>query len=54
MFKAVCKLGLEGIVSKKIDAPYKSGTVKGVAECGGETDNADSRPCLHQISAALR
>jgi bifunctional non-homologous end joining protein LigD len=28
MFKAVCKLGLEGIVSKKIDAPYKSGPSK--------------------------
>jgi bifunctional non-homologous end joining protein LigD len=25
MFKAVCKLGLEGIVSKKLSAPYKSG-----------------------------
>jgi ATP-dependent DNA ligase len=25
MFKAVYKLGLEGIVSKKFDAPYKSG-----------------------------
>jgi ATP-dependent DNA ligase len=24
VFKAVCKLGLEGIVSKKFDAPYKS------------------------------
>jgi ATP-dependent DNA ligase len=24
MFKAVCELGLEGIVSKKLDAPYKS------------------------------
>ena len=24
MFKAVCKLGLEGIVSKKLDAPYRS------------------------------
>jgi ATP-dependent DNA ligase len=23
MFKAVCKLGLEGIVSKKLDSPYK-------------------------------
>jgi ATP-dependent DNA ligase len=23
--KAVCKLGLEGIVSKKLNAPYKSG-----------------------------
>ena len=25
MFKAVCKLGLEGIVSKKLNAPYRSG-----------------------------
>jgi ATP-dependent DNA ligase len=25
MFKAVCKIGLEGIVSKKLDAPYRSG-----------------------------
>jgi len=24
MFKAACKLGLEGIVSKKVDAPYRS------------------------------
>jgi len=28
MFKAVCKLGLEGIVSKKLDAPCKSGPSK--------------------------
>jgi bifunctional non-homologous end joining protein LigD len=28
MFKAVCKLGLEGIVSKKVGAPYKSGPSK--------------------------
>jgi ATP-dependent DNA ligase len=28
MFKAVCKLGLKGIVSKKLDAPYKSGPSK--------------------------
>jgi hypothetical protein len=28
MFKAVCKLGLEGIVSKKLYAPYKSGPSK--------------------------
>jgi hypothetical protein len=25
MFEAICKLGLEGIVSKKVDAPYRSG-----------------------------
>jgi flagellar motility protein MotE (MotC chaperone) len=28
MFKAVCRLGLEGIVSKKLDAPYRSGPSK--------------------------
>ena len=28
MFKAVCKLGLEGIVSKKLNAPYRSGPSK--------------------------
>lgn len=28
MFAAACKLGLEGIVSKKIDAPYRSGPSK--------------------------
>jgi bifunctional non-homologous end joining protein LigD len=28
MFKAICKLGLEGIVSKKLDSSYKSGPSK--------------------------
>jgi bifunctional non-homologous end joining protein LigD len=28
MYEAVCKLGLEAIVSKKLDAPYKSGPSK--------------------------
>jgi ATP-dependent DNA ligase len=28
MYEAVCKLGFEGIVSKKLDAPYKSGPSK--------------------------
>ena len=28
LFAAVCDLGLEGIVSKKIDAPYRSGPSK--------------------------
>jgi bifunctional non-homologous end joining protein LigD len=28
VFKAVCKLGLEGIVSKKLDAPYRSAPSK--------------------------
>ncbi|MGC1859510.1 MAG: hypothetical protein WA725_22535 [Pseudolabrys sp.] len=28
MFAAACKLGLEGIVSKKLDAPYRPGPSK--------------------------
>jgi len=28
LFEAVCKLGLEGIVSKKLSSPYKSGPSK--------------------------
>ena len=28
MFAAVCDLGLEGIVSKRIDAPYRSGRAR--------------------------
>jgi ATP-dependent DNA ligase len=32
MFKAICKLGLEGIVSKKLNAPHKSGPSKSVVE----------------------
>ncbi|HET7382993.1 MAG TPA: hypothetical protein VFJ59_10450 [Pseudolabrys sp.] len=28
MFAAACRLGLEGIVSKKINAPYRSGPSK--------------------------
>jgi bifunctional non-homologous end joining protein LigD len=28
MFQTICKLGLEGIVSKKLNAPYKSGLSK--------------------------
>ncbi len=28
VFEAACKLGLEGIVSKRLTAPYKSGPCK--------------------------
>jgi bifunctional non-homologous end joining protein LigD len=28
MFEVVCKLGLEGIISKRLDAPYRSGPSK--------------------------
>ena len=28
IFQAACKLGLEGIVSKRLDAPYRSGPAR--------------------------
>ena len=28
LFAAVCKLGLEGIVSKKLDSPYRSRSIE--------------------------
>ena len=28
MFEHVCRMGLEGIVSKRVDAPYRSGPSK--------------------------
>jgi ATP-dependent DNA ligase len=28
VYAAACRIGLEGIVSKRTDAPYRSGTVK--------------------------
>ena len=28
VYQAACRMGLEGIVSKRIDAPYRSGKVK--------------------------
>jgi ATP-dependent DNA ligase len=40
MFKAVCKLGLEGIVSKKLDSPYKSGPSNSILPiCAGDLTN---------------
>jgi hypothetical protein len=32
VFDHVCRLGLEGIVSKRTDAPYRSGPVEGVGQ----------------------
>ena len=40
MFAAVCQLGLEGIVSKKLDAPYKSGPSNSILPiCAGDLTN---------------
>jgi len=35
LFKAICHLGLKGIVSKKLDAPYRSGPSKNWIEHAG-------------------
>jgi hypothetical protein len=32
VFEHVCRLGLEGVVSKRVDAPYRSGAVEDVAQ----------------------
>jgi hypothetical protein len=36
IFRQACAMGLEGIVSKRLSAPYRSGAVEGLAEnsCG--------------------
>jgi hypothetical protein len=45
MFKAICKLGLEGIVSKKLDAPYKSGPSKAWLKIKNPKAPAATRNC---------
>ena len=42
MYEAACKLGLEGIVSKRLTAPYKSGPCKSWLK----TRNPESSACL--------
>jgi hypothetical protein len=42
MFAAVCHLGLEGIVSKKLNAPYRSGLPKSATLLGRRASNAVS------------
>lgn len=43
MFDAVCKLGLEGIVSKKLTAPYRSGPSKSWIKVKNPTAAAATR-----------
>ncbi len=42
MYEAACKLGLEGIVSKRLTAPYRSGPCKG-AQSQVDSLSADQR-----------
>jgi bifunctional non-homologous end joining protein LigD len=42
MFAAVCKLGLEGIVSKKLNAPYRSEPSKSWIKVKSTGCHADS------------
>ena len=44
VFEAVCKLGLEGIVSKKLDLPNKSGPSKAWLKIK-KSESAGSDPC---------
>jgi hypothetical protein len=43
MFEAVCKLGLENFVSKKLDAPYRSGPVENLVR-SEKSEGAGSHP----------
>jgi bifunctional non-homologous end joining protein LigD len=43
MFQAACKLGLEGIVSKRVDAPYRSGPARSWLKIRNPTAPAATR-----------
>ena len=59
MFAYVCRLGLEGIVSKRVDASYRSGSVEGLAhveesgERGGVPGARGERHQVHLITLAV-
>jgi ATP-dependent DNA ligase len=50
VFAAICKLGLEGIVSKKINTPYRSAPFQVLAQDqkpeGGGSDTNYRRRCV--------
>jgi hypothetical protein len=53
MFQAICKLGLEGIVSKKLNAPYAAQRQKARAELFGASRNFFKlRACLNFFNFA--
>ena len=39
MFEAVCRAGLEGMVSKKLDSPYRAGEIESLDQ-GQESEGA--------------
>jgi ATP-dependent DNA ligase len=43
VFEHVCRIGLGGIVSKRTDAPYSSGTRKARRYCVSATNSGSSR-----------
>jgi ATP-dependent DNA ligase len=43
LFAAACSLGLEGIVSKKLDAPYRSGPSKPWIRIKNQKESAATR-----------
>jgi hypothetical protein len=53
MSKAICKLGLEGIVSKKLDAPYKSGPSKAWLKIKNPKAPAATRAAASPVCGAL-
>ena len=53
MFAAVCHVGLEGIVSKKLDAPYRSGPSK-TSDQSQESEGCNSRYRRHILKKFAR
>jgi ATP-dependent DNA ligase len=66
VFEHVCRMGLEGIVSKRTDAPYRSGQSKvwlksknplseAVRRCGGSVRRSGARPAhghqMHELGS---
>jgi bifunctional non-homologous end joining protein LigD len=62
VFEHVCRMGLEGIVSKRTDAPYRSGPSKvwlksknpEVRRCAGSVRRSGTKPSLHRSRPSRR
>jgi hypothetical protein len=53
IFEQACKMGLEGIVSKRLSAPYRSGPVKGLDQ-GEEPEQRGDDPGARRRLANVR
>jgi len=54
MFAAICKLGLEGIVSKRLDAPYRSGPARSWLKTKNPKGSAATRAGIRAVQVIMR